>query len=73
MNTPAQDEDRYGPGVRLHPPLIYGISILCGIGLDNLHILPMPFGLHGNLYGSFIIAIATSAYTQKPSPCSALA
>lgn len=58
MNTPAQDEDRYGPGVRLHPPLIYGISILCGIGLDNLHTLPMPFGLHGNLYGSFIIAIA---------------
>jgi protein-S-isoprenylcysteine O-methyltransferase Ste14 len=53
-----QDEDRYGPGVRLHPPLIYGISILSGIGLDNLYSLAMPFGLHGNVYGGFIITIA---------------
>ena len=58
MNAPAQDEDRHGPGVRLHPPLIYGISILCGIGLDKLYPLAMPFDLHGTVYGGFIIAIA---------------
>jgi protein-S-isoprenylcysteine O-methyltransferase Ste14 len=58
MTALPQDEDRHGPGVRLHPPLIFGISILCGIGLDNLHPLAMPYGFHGTVYGGIIIMIA---------------
>jgi protein-S-isoprenylcysteine O-methyltransferase Ste14 len=58
MGASAQEEDRHGPGVRLHPPLIFGISILCGIGLDKLHPLAMPFDFHGMLYGGAIISIA---------------
>jgi protein-S-isoprenylcysteine O-methyltransferase Ste14 len=52
-------EDRHGPNVRVHPPIIYAISILSGIGLNNLWPLSMPFGLHGRLYGSIIIVAAT--------------
>jgi len=51
--------DRHGPNVRVHPPIIYAISILSGIGLNNLWPLPMPFGLHGRLYGGIIIVIAS--------------
>ncbi|MGB5718320.1 MAG: isoprenylcysteine carboxylmethyltransferase family protein [Gammaproteobacteria bacterium] len=51
--------DRHGPNVRVHPPIIYAISILTGIGLNNLWPLPMPFGLHGRLYGGIIIVIAS--------------
>ena len=51
--------DRHGPNVRVHPPIIYAISILSGIGLNNLWPLPMPFGLHGHLYGGIIIVIAS--------------
>jgi protein-S-isoprenylcysteine O-methyltransferase Ste14 len=50
-------EDR-GPDVRLHPPVIYGISILCGIGLAQLHALPMPFGLNQHIHGGIIITCA---------------
>jgi len=52
-------EDRHGPNVRVHPPIIYAISILSGIGLNNLWPLSMPFGLHGHLYGGIIIFTAT--------------
>jgi len=58
MTDPAPHEDRHGPGVRLHPPLIFGISILCGIVLYKLHPLPMPYGLHDTLYGGIVITIA---------------
>jgi len=52
-NTPA---DPHGPGVRIHPPLIYAGSILGGIGIDGIWPLPMPFGLHGPLYSGIILA-----------------
>lgn len=58
MTKAAQHEDRHGPGVRVHPPIIFGLSILCGIVLGNLYPLIMPFGLHGTLYGGIIITIA---------------
>jgi len=48
----------HGPGVRVHPPVIYGISILCGIGIGKLYALPMPFGLNQRLYGGIVVAIA---------------
>jgi len=48
----------HGPGVRVHPPVIYGISILSGIVLNNYWPLAMPYGIHGRLYGSIIIALA---------------
>ena len=51
-------EDDNGPGARLQPPVIYGISILCGIALHKLHAVPMPFGLGNHLYGYLIIACA---------------
>jgi protein-S-isoprenylcysteine O-methyltransferase Ste14 len=50
--------DGHGPNVRVHPPIIYAISILSGIGLNNLWPLSMPFGLHNRLYGSIIIVIS---------------
>lgn len=60
MNGVSQQEDHHGPGVRLHPPVIYGISILCGIGLDNLHPLTIPYGLHGTAAGGFVISLAVA-------------
>lgn len=50
--------DRHGPGVRVHPPIIYAISILSGIGLQNLHALPMPFGLAQREYGMVVLLLA---------------
>ncbi|HYQ72438.1 MAG TPA: isoprenylcysteine carboxylmethyltransferase family protein [Gammaproteobacteria bacterium] len=54
-STPPSDP--HGPGVRIHPPLIYTGSILVGIGIDHLWTLPMPFGLHGPLYTGIILAL----------------
>jgi protein-S-isoprenylcysteine O-methyltransferase Ste14 len=51
-------EDRHGPGIRLHPPVIYAISILAGIGLNNFRPLVMPFGLHGKLYAGILLTLA---------------
>jgi protein-S-isoprenylcysteine O-methyltransferase Ste14 len=51
-------QDKHGPGVRIHPPLIFGFSILCGIGLDRLHALPVPGIEDGKLAGGLIIGIA---------------
>jgi len=59
MTENSNQDDRHGPNVQVHPPIIYAISILSGIGLNNLWPLPMPFVLHGPFYGSIIIAIAT--------------
>jgi protein-S-isoprenylcysteine O-methyltransferase Ste14 len=39
--------DRHGPGVRIHPPVIFAASILTGYGIHALWPLAMPFGLHG--------------------------
>ncbi len=52
------EEDLYGPGVRIQPPLIFGCSILCGIGLNRLYALPIPGMENGRLVGGIIIAIA---------------
>jgi len=57
MNTPV--DDKHGPGIRLHPPIIYAISILAGIGLNNFWPLAMPYGLHNRIYGVILIAVAT--------------
>lgn len=46
----------HGPGVRIHPPLIYACSILGGIGIDRIWPLAMPPGLHGPLYSGLILA-----------------
>ncbi len=58
MTETSQQTDRHGPGVRLHPPVIFGISILCGIGIGNLYPLDMPPGLQGSVLGGSIIAVA---------------
>jgi protein-S-isoprenylcysteine O-methyltransferase Ste14 len=58
MTDDSNREDRHGPNVRVHPPIIYAISILAGIGLNELWPLSMPFSLHGRFYGSLVIAIA---------------
>jgi protein-S-isoprenylcysteine O-methyltransferase Ste14 len=57
MREDNNTNDRHGPNVRVHPPIIYAISILSGIGLNNFWPLSMPFALHGRLYGSMIIAV----------------
>ena len=59
MKDNSNTHDRHGPNIRVHPPIIYAISILCGIGLNKLWPLPMPFGLHDRFYGGIIIVIAT--------------
>ena len=56
-NTDNPQSDPHGPGVRIHPPLIYATSILGGIGIDRAWPLPMPFGLHGPLYSGIILAL----------------
>ena len=52
---PDLEDCPHGPGVRVHPPVIYGISILSGIVLNKYWPLAMPYGLHGYLYGSLVI------------------
>ena len=59
MTENSRIHDRHGPNIRVHPPIIYAISILSGIGLNNLWPLPMPFGLPDRFYGGIIIVIAT--------------
>ena len=56
MNTNI--DDKHGPGIRLHPPIIYAISILSGIGLNNFWPLAMPYGLQNRNYGIALIVIA---------------
>lgn len=48
--------DAHGPGVRVQPPLIYGASILAGIGIGHVQPLAMPPGLHGPLVTGIILA-----------------
>ncbi|MGB5439612.1 MAG: isoprenylcysteine carboxylmethyltransferase family protein [Gammaproteobacteria bacterium] len=61
MNTDDDhrpESDPHGPGVRVHPPVIYAGSILSGMAIDNYWPQSMPFGIHGYLYASIIIAFA---------------
>ncbi len=55
--TADNDEDRHGPGVRLHPPVIFAISILAGIGLHRAWPLAMPWEQQGRIYAVCILAI----------------
>jgi len=55
--TGNTQSDTHGPGVRIHPPLIYAGSILAGIGIDRIWPLSMPLGLHGPLYSGIILAL----------------
>jgi protein-S-isoprenylcysteine O-methyltransferase Ste14 len=59
-HTPVNStaDDKHGPGIRLHPPIIYAISILTGIGLNNFWPLLMPYDLHNRSYGITLIVIA---------------
>lgn len=50
-------DDPHGPGIRLHPPIIYAISILVGIGLSNAYPLAMPLEIHGHLYGAIFLSL----------------
>ena len=56
-NTGNLQPDRHGPGVSIHPPLIYAGSILAGLGIDRIRPLPMPLGLHGLLYSGILLAL----------------
>ena len=56
MNTNV--DDKHGPAIHLHPPIIYAISILSGIGLNNFWPLAMPYGLQNRNYGITLIVIA---------------
>jgi len=56
-NDDKPQSSPHGPGVRIHPPLIYASSILGGIGIDRVVPLPMPLGLHGPLYSGIILAL----------------
>jgi len=55
MNHP--EPGLHGPGVRIHPPVIYAISILLGIVLNNFWAWTMPYGIHGSLYGGIVIGL----------------
>ena len=48
----------HGPGIRVHPPLIFGSSILCGMGLNHLHAIPIPGIEDGRIAGGILISIA---------------
>jgi len=56
MNTSI--DDKHGPGVSLHPPVIFAISILAGVGLNNFWPRAMPYGLQDHVYGIGLIAVA---------------
>jgi len=55
-DVPETGDD--GPGLRVHPSLIYMASMLVGTGLEKLHPLPMPFGLPGTATGAVLLGIA---------------
>mgnify|MGYP000432229331 CR=1 FL=1 len=56
-NTEKPQSSPHGPGVRIHPPLIYASSILAGVGIDRVAPLSMPLGLHGPLYSGILLAL----------------
>jgi len=58
VSTAGLNADKHGPGVRLQPPIIYAISILSAIGLNNIWPQAMPYGLHGRTIGVILIAVA---------------
>ncbi len=56
-NTGTPQADPHGPGVRIHPPVIYAGSILGGMGIDRIWPLAMPFGLHGPVYSGLLLVL----------------
>ena len=57
-DTNRPEPDPHGPGVRIHPPVIYASSILSGMAIGNYWPQAMPLGIHGDFYGSILIAFA---------------
>jgi len=55
--TANKGEDRHGPGVRLHPPVIFAISILLGIGLHRAWPLAIPWIEDGRIYAICVLVI----------------
>ena len=54
MSEPA---DKHGPGVRIHPPVIFAASILAGIAVNRLWPLTPPLGLHGKTVASALLVL----------------
>jgi protein-S-isoprenylcysteine O-methyltransferase Ste14 len=48
-------DDRHGPGVRIHPPVIFAASILAGIVVNLLWPLALPFSLHGKIVATTLL------------------
>ena len=55
--TANNGEDRHGPGVRLHPPVIFAISILAGIGLHRAWPQTLPWVQDGRIYAVCVLAV----------------
>lgn len=51
----TKSDDRHGPGVRIHPPVIFAASILAGICINLLWPLALPFGLHGKTVAAALL------------------
>jgi len=58
MSETNLQDDPHGPGIRIHPPIIYAISILIGIGLHKQYPLVMPLEIYGRLYGGILFSLA---------------
>ena len=56
-NSSSPEPDKHGPGVRIHPSVIYAISILTGIVLNNHWPRTMPYGIHGHMYGGIVFSL----------------
>ena len=56
-NMNRTESERHGPGVRIHPPIIYALSILSGFVLSSYWPQAMPFGIHGHFYGGIVLAL----------------
>ena len=56
-NKTMMESGRHGPGVRIHPPIIYALSILSGFVLNSYWPQAMPLGIHGHLYGGTVLAL----------------
>ena len=49
-----------GPGLRVHPPVVYLLALLIGIGLSFLWPIPVLPGSWGVVTGILVIALGTS-------------
>ena len=56
-NMNGTESEQHGPGVRIHPPIIYALSILSGFVLNSYWPQAMPFAIHGPFYGGTVLAL----------------